>query len=155
MRNRLGLASYLAFRILKSASDFLRSTNLPESINNQIENLRRNAGGHSQREALIKMKLLTNQLYEYRWTRVNPKLLGQIGTLNELFRKRFEVELNPETFLTQILDNDPQKISFVDFQQLTTLVYASGRFAAVLSCPVLSRKFAQVLVTQVLSAKRF
>src|SRR5882762_4430293 len=81
----------------------LRSTNLPEGLNNQIENLRRNAGGHfhSEREALIKMKLLTNQLYDYRWTRVNPSFLGQIGTLNQLFRKHFEVELNPETFLTQ------------------------------------------------------
>src|SRR6266850_1020701 len=81
----------------------LRSTNLPEGLNNQIENLRRNAGGHfhSEREALIKMKLLTNQLYDYRWTRVNPTFLGQIGTLNQLFRKHFEAELNPEKFLTQ------------------------------------------------------
>jgi transposase-like protein len=81
----------------------LRSTNLPEGLNNQIENLRRNAGGHfhSEREALIKMKLLTNQLYDHSWTRVNPMFLGQIGTLNQLFRKHFELELNPEKFLTQ------------------------------------------------------
>jgi len=74
----------------------LRSTNLPEGLNNQIENLRRNAGGHfhSQREALIKMKLLTNQLYDYKWSRANPKFLSQIGTLNQMFRHHFETELN-------------------------------------------------------------
>lgn len=80
----------------------LRSTNLPEGLNNQIENLRRNAGGHfhSQREALIKMKLLTNQLYDYTWSRGNPTFLAHLGSLNQMFRKHFESELNPETFLT-------------------------------------------------------
>lgn len=96
--------NYLSFIKYPSATHpHLRSTNLPEGINNQIENLRRNAGGHfhSQREALIKMKLLTNHLYDHRWTRVNPTLLGQIGALNQLFRKHFETELNHEIFLTQ------------------------------------------------------
>ena len=81
----------------------LRSTNLPEGLNNQIENLRRNAGGHfhSEREARIKMKLLTNQLYDYKWTRSNPSFLAQLGTLNQIFRQHFEAELNPEKFLTQ------------------------------------------------------
>ena len=80
----------------------LRSTNLPEGLNNQIENLRRNAGGHfhSQREALIKMKLLTNQLYDYKWSRGNPVFLAHLGTLNQLFRQHFETELNSENFLT-------------------------------------------------------
>jgi transposase-like protein len=96
--------NYLAF--IKYPSPIhpqLRSTNLPEGLNNQIENLRRNAGGHfhSQREALIKMKLLTNQLYDYKWSRGNPTFLGHIGSLNQMFRQRFEAELNPETFLTQ------------------------------------------------------
>jgi putative transposase len=96
--------NYLAFLKYPSATHpHLRSTNLPEGINNQIENLRRNAGGHfhSEREALVKMKLLTNQLHDYRWTRVNPAFLGQIGTLNQMFRRHFEAELNPEKFLTQ------------------------------------------------------
>ena len=81
----------------------LCSTNLPEGLNNQIENLRRNAGGHfhSEREALIKMKLLTNQLYDHKWSRGNPMFLAQLGTLNQAFRQHFESELNPETFLTQ------------------------------------------------------
>jgi len=81
----------------------LRSTNLPEGLNNQIENLRRNAGGHfhSQREALIKMKLLTSQLYDFKWTRANPSFLAHLGTLNQMFRNHFETELNPECFLKQ------------------------------------------------------
>ncbi len=96
-------ANYLTF--LKYPSPLhpqLRSTNLPEGLNNQIENLRRNAGGHfhSQREALIKMKLLTNQLYDYKWSRPNPIFLAHLGSLNQMFRKNFESELNPETFLT-------------------------------------------------------
>lgn len=97
-------AHYLTFiKYPAPTHPHLRSTNLPEGINNQIENLRRNAGGHfhSEREALIKMKLLTNQLYDHSWTRVNPMFLGQIGTLNQLFRTHFELELNPEKFLTQ------------------------------------------------------
>ena len=81
----------------------LRSTNLPEGINNQIENLRRNAGGHfhSQREALIKMKLLAHDLYNHKWNRPCPVLLSHLGTLNQIFRHHFEAELNSETFLTQ------------------------------------------------------
>jgi len=97
-------ANYLTFiKYPPPTHPHLRSTNLPEGINNQIENLRRNAGGHfhSQREALIKMKLLTNHLYDHCWTRVNPKFLAQIGSLNQLFRKHFEIDLNHETFLTQ------------------------------------------------------
>ena len=97
-------AHYLAFLKYPTAIHAqLRSTNLPEGLNNQIENLRRNAGGHfhSQREALIKMKLLANQLYDYKWTRGNPTFLGQLGTLNQMFRHHFESDLNPEKFLTQ------------------------------------------------------
>src|SRR5215469_2068358 len=95
---------YLTFIKYPTATHpHLRSTNLPEGINNQIENLRRNAGGHfhSQREALIKMKLLSTHLYDHCWTRVNPTFLGQIGTLNQIFRQHFETELNHEIFLTQ------------------------------------------------------
>ena len=97
-------ARYLTFLKYHTAiHSQLRSTNLPEGLNNQIENLRRNAGGHfhSQREALIKMKLLTQQLYDYKWTRPNSTFLTQLGTLNQLFRQHFESELNPEAFLTQ------------------------------------------------------
>jgi transposase-like protein len=102
LEKRVG--NYLMFiKYPPATHPHLRSTNLPEGLNNQIENMRRNAGGHfhSEREALIKMKLLTNQLYDFSWTRVNPKLLGQIGSLNQMFQKRFESELNQDKFLTQ------------------------------------------------------
>jgi transposase-like protein len=81
----------------------LRSTNLPEGINNQIENLRRNAGGHfhSEREALIKMKLLTDQLYQTKWRRASPTITAQLACLNRMFHQRFEAELDPVRFLTQ------------------------------------------------------
>jgi transposase-like protein len=97
-------ANYLVFlKYPTPVHPQLRSTNLPEGLNNQIENLRRNAGGHfhSQREALIKMKLLTNDLYTHKWSRANPTFLAQLGTLNQMFRQHFEAELNPENFLTQ------------------------------------------------------
>jgi len=47
----------------------IRSTNLPEGINNLIETLKRNAGGHfhSERETRVKMKLLTDRLYQSKW----------------------------------------------------------------------------------------
>ncbi|HWW03086.1 MAG TPA: IS256 family transposase [Candidatus Acidoferrum sp.] len=98
------VANYLSFiKYPTPVRPHLRSTNLPEGINNQIENLRRNAGGHfhSEREALIKMKLLTNDLYDHRWSRGCPTLLTHLGTLNQMFRHHFELELNPEIFLTQ------------------------------------------------------
>lgn len=81
----------------------IRSTNLPEGLNNLIETLRRNAGGHfhSQREALIKIKLLADQLYETRWKHPNPTIKAHAAALTLMFRQRFEPQLNPESLLTQ------------------------------------------------------
>ena len=81
----------------------LRSTNLPEGLNNLVETLRRNAGGHfhSEREVLVKMKLLADQLYDTRWRLVSAKISAQLGPLTQLFRKRFETELGSDHFLTQ------------------------------------------------------
>ena len=95
---------YLAFmKYPQNLRQHLRSTNLPEGLNNQIEVLRRNAGGHfhSLREALIKLKLLTDQLYETKWKHPNPTIKAQQAALTQLFQKRFESELNPNSFLTQ------------------------------------------------------
>ena len=96
--------NYLIFiKYPNAVRPHVRSTNLPEGINNQIENLRRNAGGHfhSQREALIKLKLLANDLYDHKWSRACPTFLAHLGTLNQMFRIHFESEINPENFLTQ------------------------------------------------------
>jgi transposase-like protein len=75
---------------------FLRTTNLPEGINNLIETLRRNAGGHfhSEREAQVKMKLLIDQLHQTRWKQQLRRLAPSLQELAQLFRKRFEEELS-------------------------------------------------------------
>ena len=76
-------ASYLAFLKYPSALHReLRSANLPEGLNNQIENLRGNGEGrfHSQREAPVKMTLLNDRLYWQKWTRVNPCFLMHLET---------------------------------------------------------------------------
>lgn len=96
-------AHYLAFfKYPRALHSQLRTTNLPEGLNNQIENLRRNAGGHfhSQREALIKMKLLADQLYAGPWSRVSPTIKANLPNLTLLFRQRFEAEINDDYFLT-------------------------------------------------------
>ena len=97
------VANYLIFlHFPAQLRPHLRSTNLPEGINNQIENLRRNAGGHfhSQREALIKMKLLTDQLYQNKWHQPCPHIITHLAAMNQRFRQRFEAELDNEKFLT-------------------------------------------------------
>lgn len=97
-------AQYLNFlQFPASLRPHLRSTNWPEGINNQIENLRRNAGGHfhSEREALIKMKLLTDQLDRTKWRRANPRVIAHLATLTRMFHQRYEAELDTQTFLTQ------------------------------------------------------
>ncbi len=97
-------AHYLAFfKYPPALRAQLRTTNLPEGLNNQVENLRRNAGGHfhSQREALIKMKLLADQLYAGPWSRVSPTVKANLPALTHLFHQRFEAQINDEQFLTQ------------------------------------------------------
>ena len=97
-------AHYLAFfKYPQALRPHLRTTNLPEGLNNQIENLRRNAGGHfhSQREALIKVKLLADQLYAGPWSRVCPTIKAHLPALTHLFHQRFQAEINDEQFLTQ------------------------------------------------------
>lgn len=74
----------------------LRSTNLAEGLNNVIENVRRNAGGHfhSEREARIKLLLLSERLGHTRWSRPDPKIGTSIQKLNHMFLQRFEDQLN-------------------------------------------------------------
>jgi hypothetical protein len=65
-------AHYLTFLNYPPAiRPHLRTTDMPEGLNNQIQSLRRNAGNHihSQREALIKLKLLTDPLDTGPWSR--------------------------------------------------------------------------------------
>ena len=58
---------YLAFvRYPQDLWPYIRTTNLPEGMNNLIETIKRNAGGHfhSQKELTIKMKIVTDQLHQ-------------------------------------------------------------------------------------------
>lgn len=81
----------------------LRSTNLPEGVNNLIETLRRNAGGHfhTEREVTIKMKLLIDHLTKRKWKKPNPMFMYHRSALIRLFKQRFETELPQDHFLTQ------------------------------------------------------
>lgn len=81
----------------------LRSTNLPEGINNMIETAQRNAGGHfhSKREIAIKMKLLIDQLSRNKWKKPSPMFKHNLSHLMRMFKQRFEEELPPNHFLTQ------------------------------------------------------
>lgn len=95
---------YLAFmKYPNSIRGHIRSTNLPEGINNLIETIRRNSGGHfhSQREARIKLKLLVDQLYQGRWKSPNRHITAVLQPLTTLFRQRFESELPSDQLLTQ------------------------------------------------------
>jgi len=80
------------FNYPRALHKHLYSTNLPEGINNLIENLHRNSGGHfhSQREVSIKMKLLIDRLYSSKWKKPNPTFKSKIFDLTLLFKKRFE-----------------------------------------------------------------
>ena len=80
----------------------LRSTNLPEGINNLIETLRRNAGGHfhSEREVRIKMKLLIDRLASGKWKKPNPMIKYYLPVLTSMFQQRFQDELPNNHFLT-------------------------------------------------------
>jgi len=87
---------YLAFfHYPRGTHCFLRTTNLPEGLNNLIETMRRNAGGHfhSEREAMVKMKLLIDDLHQTRWKQQLRRLSGFLQDLARLFEKRFEQEL--------------------------------------------------------------
>lgn len=81
----------------------LRSTNLPEGVNNLIETLRRNAGGHfhTERELSIKMKILIDRLAQRKWAKPHPMIVYHRSTLIRMFKQRFEAELPPDHFLTQ------------------------------------------------------
>ena len=80
----------------------LRTTNVPEGINNLIETLRRNAGGHfhSDRELRIKMKLLIDRLHSHKWAKPNPMIKYNLSNLTRMFQLRFEAELPANHFLT-------------------------------------------------------
>ena len=96
--------NYLVFmKYPRNIQKHIKSTNLPEGINNLIEIVRRNAGGHfhSEREVRIKMMIMINNLTERKWRNPNPMFKYHSADLLRMFKQRFEGELPEEYFLTQ------------------------------------------------------
>ena len=79
---------------------YIRSTNLPEGMNNLIETVKRNAGGHfhSEREMKIKMKIVIDRLNAKKWKRPMAKFKANIHALTQMFNTRFESEIEKIVF---------------------------------------------------------
>lgn len=95
---------YLAFlKYPRTVQNHIHSTNLPEGLNNLIETLKRNAGGHfhSEREARIKMKLLVDRLYASKWSKPHPIFKSNLQQLMQIFKAKFEQELPNDYLVTQ------------------------------------------------------
>jgi putative transposase len=85
--------NYLAFfHYPRPMHAFLRTTNFAEGINNLLETIKRNAGGHfhSERETAVKIKLAIDQLHQGKWKKAGPLYVACQHELTQLFRQRFE-----------------------------------------------------------------
>lgn len=73
----------------------LRTTNAVEGLNNMIETLQRNAGGHfhTERETYVKMWIQISQLNQTKWNKVHGHFLSALPDWIRLFQKRYEPEL--------------------------------------------------------------
>lgn len=94
LRERAG--NYLAFtQYPRDLWPYIRSTNLPEGMNNLIETIKRNAGGHfhSEREVKIKMKIVIDRLHAKKWKKPIAKFRANIHELTQMFNNRFEAEI--------------------------------------------------------------
>lgn len=92
---------YLAFtRYPHELWPYIRSTNLPEGMNNLIETIKRNAGGHfhTEREMKIKMKIVIDRLHDKKWKKPSPKFKANIHELTKMFNSRFEGEIEIKYF---------------------------------------------------------
>ena len=49
---------------------------------------------HPEREARIKLLLLSERLGQTKWSRPDPRIASNLQTLNHMFLQRFEGELN-------------------------------------------------------------
>jgi transposase-like protein len=71
------------------------TTNVVETINGQLERMRRNNGGYFQSEETLKLKLgiTIDYLEQGRWKSPAGRTKGCLLQLNALFEKRFESDL--------------------------------------------------------------
>lgn len=72
----------------------IKSTNAVEGINNNIEIIRRSAGGlfHSERELFVKLKIMADSLLTGKWRVPAPKIKAHIHDLHRLFFLKFEAD---------------------------------------------------------------
>ncbi len=72
----------------------LKSTNLSESINKELEKLRRNSGGyfHSQHNLIVKLAILETNISLGRWPVPGPKLKSCLSDILTIFKNQFETE---------------------------------------------------------------
>jgi transposase-like protein len=70
----------------------LRTTNMPEGLNNEIEKIKRDSGGyfHTEKELMVKMRIMTIRLYRGKWKKPSPKVQTSIQELTQMFYRRFE-----------------------------------------------------------------
>jgi len=73
----------------------LRTTNAVEGLNNMIETLKRNAGGHfhTERETYVKMWMQISQLHQTKGNKAHGHFLSALPDWIRLFQKRYEPEL--------------------------------------------------------------
>jgi len=89
---------------LKYPSDLqghIKTTNFVEGMNNNIETIKRNSGGHfhTDRELMVKMNIMITRLYKTKWKNPSPMFKSFLSQLNAMFYKRFEDELGDDFFL--------------------------------------------------------
>lgn len=96
--------NYLAFTHYPHAIwGHIRSTNPAEGINNQIETIKRNSGGHfhTEREITIKTWIISTNLQQTKWKHPSVRFKANLPQLIALFYQKFEGELTNDHFLTQ------------------------------------------------------
>lgn len=81
----------------------IRTTNCVEGINNEIETIKSNSGGHfhTEREVTVKTYIMTTRLKQSKWKKPNAKFKAYIPELTIIFNKKFEQELTNDYFYTQ------------------------------------------------------
>ena len=70
------------------------TTNAVETVNGQLERMRRNNGGYFHSEDTLKLKLgiTINHLEEGRWKTPAATIKAALPQLNAMFERRFESE---------------------------------------------------------------
>lgn len=73
----------------------IKSTNTVEGINNDIEIYKRNSGGyfHSQRDLMVKMKIMIDNKYKNKWKNPLSFFKYKIYEINKIFLEQFNAHI--------------------------------------------------------------